>query len=452
MNIITSGMRGMLISVGIALVAGAVAVHAQSLPPSGDLVTQSLFRRFPFEKWAAAGDHADIHWAARVLPPLLSGHQRIVTGFEALVDGREMFKRRGHGQLIAMVRVRDAAGHSWNTGTWLDLSDIPETAKASDYTITQQAFVLPGDYDAEIAVADTQTGDYSFARRKLHVAALRNDPLPNAWDDLPAVEMIPTNDLPDAWYIPEILNHLRIAAGNERPVHVEVLMNITPSERASGSLRVFRRNMGLLIPALKSLAGLAPVDGGMDLTISDLVQHAAVAQQKGVRELDWSSLRKAFAETTPGMVDAKTLALERTMKQYFRDQVERHADTQQGPRILVVLSAPVTFEKQEEIAPLNLPPDPNRKVIYIRFRPLFQPVIRRGRGGGPNMPVQMAPPPLEDDLERILKPLTPRVVTVTQPLEFRKALARVIEDINRLGQPHAAASGAAGETVPAANR
>ena len=42
---------------------------------------------------------------------------------------------------------------------------------------------------------------------------------------------------------------------------------------------------------------------------------------------------------------------------------------------------------------------------------------------------------LDDDLERILKPLSPRVLNAADPTEFRKALARLLEEITRLGQP-----------------
>jgi hypothetical protein len=409
----------------------------QAFAAARDYLSEELFRSFPFDRWAAKGAHADIHWSAHVNGPILSNHQRFVAAFEALIDGREMFKRSGHGQLVVMVRIKDASGKASKGGTVLDLSDIPEQARLQDWSVVQQAFLLPGDYDAEIAVSDTKTKEYSFARRKLHVAPLHGDPLPNAWRNLPAVEMIPAQDLPDAWYLPDILNGISIAPGNERPVHVDVLMNITPSERASGSIRVFRRNMGLIIPALKSLTAMAPVDGGFDLAVADLVQHSIVGEQKNIRELDWSLLRKAFAETTPGVVDARALAQERTMKQYFRDQVQRRADSRQGPRVLLVLSAPVVFDKQDDVLPLNLPVDPNRRVIYVRFRPYLPPVVRRGAGGrGAPLPVT-APPQvaMDDDLEGILRPLTPRVLNVTQPLDFRKALAHVLEEITRLGQP-----------------
>ena len=336
-----------------------------------------------------------------------------------------------------MVRVTDAAKRVWTAGTYLDLTDIQEQARSQDWSVVQQAFVRPGEFEAEIAVCDTQTREYSFARRKLHVGALRNDPLPGAWRDLPAVEMIPSGDLPDAWYLPSLGGRLRLEPRNERPVHVELLVNITPSERASGSLRIFRRNMGVLIPALKLVTGVGPLDGGMNLTVVDLVQHLAVGRQDNIRELDWSLLRKAFAETTPGVVDARALARQHTMKQYFRDEVELHADTRPGPRVLIVLSAPVVFDRQEDIAPLNLPPDANRKIIYLRCRPFVPP----GRRGGPPGMQSV----LDDDLERILKPLSPRVLNAADPTEFRKALARLLEEITRLGQP----AGPTASTLPA---
>ena len=440
---IVGRMRGIVTTL-VAL--GAIFVFpCQAAQSASDTLAQELFRRYPFEQWAAAGEHADIHWSAHVEPVILSNHQRLLTGFQALIDGREMFKRRGHGEIVVMVRVTDPLRHSWTAGTYLDLAEIPEQAKSQDWSVIQQAFVLPGEFEAEIAVCDTQTREYSFARRKLRVAPLRNDPLPGAWRDLPAVEMIPAYDLPDAWYLPYSSGRLHLKPLNERSVHLELLVNITPSERAAGSLRVFRRNMGLLIPAMKSLVSIGPLDGGMDLSVADLVRHELVGEQKNIRELDWSALRKAFAETTPGVVDARALARQRTMKQYFRDQVELHADTRPGPRVLIVLSAPVVFDKQEDIAPLKLPPDANRKVIYLRYRPFF-PSSRRG-GGGPG-PGQY---PLDDDLERILKPLSPHVLNAAGPLEFRKALAYLLEEITRLGQPGPAVGSAAaaepGETV-----
>jgi hypothetical protein len=42
------------------------------------------------------------------------------------------------------------------------------------------------------------------------------------------------------------------------------------------------------------------------------------------------------------------------------------------------------------------------------------------------------PPPRPDSLERTLDPLQPRLFDVTNPLEFRHALAEIISEISRL--------------------
>ena len=50
--------------------------------------------------------------------------------------------------------------------------------------------MLPGDYRVSMVIFDTKTGEHSAMQKPLHVNALRNDPLPLAWKDLPAVELL----------------------------------------------------------------------------------------------------------------------------------------------------------------------------------------------------------------------------------------------------------------------
>ena len=104
----------------------------------------------------------------------------------------------------------------------------------------QKAFLLPGDYKVSIAACDGTSGEYSFSTGPLHIAPLRGDALPGAWAGLPAVEFA----RPARHARPLVpVRHSRLGAAAARPVHIELFMNITPSERASGSLNAFRRNM-----------------------------------------------------------------------------------------------------------------------------------------------------------------------------------------------------------------
>jgi hypothetical protein len=47
-------------------------------------------------------------------------------------------------------------------------------------TISESAFVVPGDYSVAFAVYDTATGEHAAKRDILHVLPLGADPLPDA--------------------------------------------------------------------------------------------------------------------------------------------------------------------------------------------------------------------------------------------------------------------------------
>ena len=63
-------------------------------------------------------------------------------------------------------------------------------------------------------------------------------------------------------------------------------MNMTPSVRLSGSVHSFRRNMSVLVPALKILSGIELSQGSIDVTLLDLTLRKTW-EQKNARGLDW---------------------------------------------------------------------------------------------------------------------------------------------------------------------
>ena len=213
------------------------------------------FVRYPFDRWQAAGEKKQIRWSAQVHSPRLSAHQRMMARIEIEVDAKEIAKRRGRGELVTLLQVQNAAGTRWRTHHAFDLTRIPKDAKPNSITYYQDAFLVPGDYTVAFATCDGESGEYSFTRRALHVAALRSDPLALAWNDLPPVEFVRPLEAPDNWFQPYIRGQVHLGLETERPVHVDLVMNMTASEHALGSLHTFRRNMSVLVPALKVAGG-----------------------------------------------------------------------------------------------------------------------------------------------------------------------------------------------------
>lgn len=473
------------------LIAASALLYAAELPPP----RPALFSDYPFDEWAAAPNHSSIKWEVHLLPAQLSVHQRLIQRIETVVPGSELAKRRGRGELAVLMRFEDSEGHQWRAGNHMSLQAVEPEVKSQELTFTAAAFVRPGDYTVSIALVDSETGEHNFTRRQLHVAPLKPDPLPNSWAGLPAIEIIHISEGPDSWILPSVhgllqlpLHHspgpeysepvpFRVNA-NASPVHttaaayvlpssaspsrerrpetpsIEILVNTSPSERYSDTSSSMRRNMAAVIPALKVLSGIDANVCPPKATIMDLTRHRISYETPDAALLDWNALGKALRESNPGIIDAKVLARQSSMREYFADEIARRAGQSGPPRWLIVLSGSFSFGAQEDTPLPQLAPDPNRHIVYFRFVPEFGPgglpltagastriaPPHRVHGPTPGLGtlIPFGPPHhfresdalFPDDFERILKTMGAQVVTVTNPETFRKSLASLLDQIS----------------------
>jgi hypothetical protein len=406
------------------------------------------FQRVPFAKWVAEGKASQIKWALEVPPAILSTHQRLLLGAQVRVDGRELERRRGEGDFLILLQVESSDGRVWQNHTAIDLNKIQPGMASQDLTVTERMFVLPGDYTLVAAVCDPKTLQHSLAIRKVHVAPLKAEPLPQAWVGLPELEFIPgLTEPPDVWTLPSIRGRMRLEVPATRPVHLQILVNTTPSGNAAGSLTAMRRNMGLAIPALKLLTGMRIPNGTLDAALLDLTHRKAVCEQKAIVEMDWSCINGFFAASQPGIVDVATLSGGWKMRQFFLDEVEGRLKPRPGVlQVVLVISGPAFFDNQAPAESGPLPPNPDRLLYYIRYRSTPVRAFPQGRGGGgfgrgypgrarpgmrpigpeaPRMPMPM------DDLERSMEPLGARIFDAASPEDFRRILATILEQMGR---------------------
>ncbi len=413
------------------------------------------FLRYPFDKWAAENAKPQINWTVRIAPPHLSPHQRLLAQLHLTVEAGELRKHAGNGQIILFVRMEDAAGHRYQTSGQIPVSQLHQGDRFLQLDYTVSAFVLPGDYSISLAICDSNSLEHTFVRRRLHVAEINSDPLPVIWNGLPSVEFLPPAGNPDAWFLPRLRSFIALPLKTSRPLHVELLVNTTPS--TPGSLNMFRQNMELIVPSLRVLTGLSPANGSVGLSTIDLNRRVISYRQPDLHPAnriwnDWFKLRSAFNEFGGATVDATTLAAQRQMLDYFAEQAAKSlnfnldpaAQVDESLHVLIVLSAPVFFTQQEKPPPPDLPPDPRHRIFYISYSPTAiaslpgsLPAGRIGLGTADGGPVSGATihRPLyifTDDLERVLKPMGARVFRVSKPEEFRKALAAILGEIERM--------------------
>jgi hypothetical protein len=377
------------------------------------------FTRVPFEKWLSEGERADIPWSADILPAQLSLHQRLMLRVVIRLHGRELEERRGAGEFVTLVQYTDGAGRIWQNHTTLDLAKLPPGTGVQQLAIAQYAYVLPGDYSLAIAVCDSATLEHGLIVRQVHAAPLAIDPLPKAWTGLPAVDFIPpTPEPPDVWYLPGVEGRLKLPVATRRPVHLHLLVNMTPSSELAGSISAMQRNMNAVIPIMKAFSQIDLGNGRMDAALLDLTHLRVAFEQSDAGRLNWDRMRKVFLDVKPGIVDTHSLENRRKIVTFFRNELVRlllpvGPGSEEAPiPIVIVLSGPAFLEDQEPGGPVQLPGNPDHRVFYIRYHGL--------------------PAPQKDDLQRSVEPFNARVYDAASNEQVREILASVLDQISKL--------------------
>ncbi len=394
---------------------------------AGQGTSDPVFSTIPFDQWLRQGNSSRIRWSPHISEPELTPHQRLAVNVDVEVDGAEISKRAGAGKLLLLLQVIDGANRVWQAHQELDLENLPEGVKARAARFSQSFFVVPGNYRIAVGVCDTAGDDYSIIRRNLHVAALRNDPLPEMWRGLPAVEFFTADVAPDRWYLPSIEGRPNLAAETRRAVEVDLLVNLTPAERLEGSSRVRDRNLAALLPEAKVLTQVDWRNAKFNVEFLDLARRRVTWRQDDVRTLDWNKVGEALNDANPGIIDVRSLANRRYNADFFLNRVARLMRPPRPLRVVIVLSATVSFEKGVDIHPIGIKPRPDVRLIYLRYQQ--GPRIVVNPDGRPTRPFVTG---LVDQLEPMLKPLAPRLLDVSTPEQFRKALAAILAEFAKI--------------------
>src|SRR6185369_4480099 len=126
--------------------------------PSGQRgALDPAFEKIPFDQWLGERDQAGFRWTAGVPHAELSFHQRLMTGVEIRLDGRDLETRRGDGKLVFFVQVSDRDGTRYQDHASIELSKLDENINSASLEYSQRAFFLPGDYRLAVAILDTGT-------------------------------------------------------------------------------------------------------------------------------------------------------------------------------------------------------------------------------------------------------------------------------------------------------
>ena len=391
-----------------------------------------FFSNISFDRWLSGKGESHMRWSARLGPPRLSNYQRLIAPVYLVVDGGEIAKRRGQGHLYVLVEVRDGKGAAWQNHQDYDLVKADEAVKSKSVEFGELIFVTPGDYTVWTALYVDATGEHSVLKRQLHVSALKNDPFPDAWRGLPAVEFVPESKPPESWYLPSLEGRLNLTVTTHEPVQTELLVNLTPSGRLAASTRAQSRALEVLIPAAKVISQINWGRTPFGLTFLDLPKQRVIYQQDDAQRIDWSRAGDSLNEVKAGTIDAKALEHRHLSADFFVGEV-RWLVTKargKGTPVLIIMSGAIHFDDSQELVPIRNDGSINPKIFYIRYQPIRELIL--GRGGGTTRPAMRTGDPIPDQLEPLLRPLEPRLFEVSTQPEVRRALATILSEISKL--------------------
>jgi len=405
-----------------------------------------LVGTLPLDEWARDKESGGLRWSEQIAPARLSSQQRLVLQMTIQLDGDEVADRPGKGRLLMLVQIKDAKGTVWQDHGAIDFRKVEAGVRAQYLEYTWSAFVLPGDYRVALGVVDTQNHDHGAREERVHVAGMRGDPLPQAWQGLPEVEFLAPDQPPESWYLPGTQGHLNLPMETRRPVQVNVLVNLTPSERTRNSAGTLNGSLHVLLPALKVLSQMRSSKGGIRVTLLDLARQK-VTLDEDMAAVQWPALKSALGTDEASTIDVGSLGQWTEGAEFFVSQVRRRVAEGEGQaRALVILSSAMGFEKGEDLKPIDASRSPDLRVFYFRYPASIERADRRerpmyggyGRHGGGGMPGGWRRPgyggrEMEiDQLAPTLKPLAPQVHDIESPEQFRKALAEMMDEIARM--------------------
>ncbi|HLK53232.1 MAG TPA: hypothetical protein VKU42_07240, partial [Candidatus Angelobacter sp.] len=348
-----TGFPSRLATCGAVILFGLLtvctAVRAQDVP------VEKVFAAVPFDQWVRQGPQAPLPWKVKVQLDGLSVHQRLQAHIDMELQGKDLAARPQGDRIIAFIQINDAAGHAFRDYSFFSLKNIPPQFKKQKAVLDWNFFIVPGEYKVTVALFDGLSREHNLMESSLHIGPVKDDPLPDSWKGLPAVEFmrrpVAPVDVPDELFQPDVTGKLHLPLVTKSPVRLELLADVTASNLFRGSERFYNRYLSVALPLLKALSQINLEHGSLSVAMLDLRSRRVTFEQDNVKDLDWPRARAVLApENGPFTIDIKALEQRRESPAFLQDELLRRLNTPHGQiqerepfHVFVIIGSPMDF-------------------------------------------------------------------------------------------------------------
>jgi hypothetical protein len=371
---------------------------------------------FDVAEWLSMPDHMDFPWKVRI--PAKSSwvnlQQRYVTGVSATIDGGDLEDTTNKRVLHFVLKVA-TSDNRWLPGYSYTRASIPSGVdRFHEIQYINRLYLRPGHYTVALIVYDPAFKQGNIYRKNVEVSRLKNDPLPELDRNMPDVEFIGTDQMlgqGKEW----------LPVKNNRYLCIDIVVNTSVD-------KPYSQYSSSVLQASSVLSHLELSKGSVRVTLLDALRMKTIFNRVDAVDFDWQQAIEVFKDQERAVIDIGTLGLQTQASAYLLDEFQKILeDSACGPgaesplKIVIVVSGGwLKFAKDTRIHQIE-PQDPDA----VRF--FYFNTYTYGESVG-------------DQLYKMLKRTKPRrflfddPLFSRDPLLFRKALASLISDLEKLKQ------------------
>jgi hypothetical protein len=342
----------------------------------------------PLEDWLKEPKARQLPMDMRVTAPELRMDQQTAVVYEGTVRLKNP-KGAPERQVVFFVGADSAAGQRL-TETSVHAVNIPtETEGGFDVSVFGCMYFRPGRYSLWIAAYDGSSGKHSVHRQNVRISEIKNDPLPLLESESPAARF--PDFTPEESEIEKVLpSSLFLPVSNRRPLAIDII-----------SLDPFRRNV------IGPLSQLAVKDSSISVAVLDLEKQKVVFDSRATGAFDFTEMLKAADSHLKDQSVDVNILLTPDRVGYLRKFLEERMKGLAGmARVTFVVSYTMDFPRGADTSPIQLDANCECRLFHVQMSPRWS-----------------------DDLEKVLRTPQSRRLVVNSPLDFRKALASIVRDL-----------------------
>ena len=417
----------------------------------------------PFNTWILGPDRHDFAWKVHLFTPQLTFQQRYLEQVRVTMPSDTLKNGSAQRDLHFLVKVADEHGKWFEPESYTHYALPANVDSRHELQFGVGLYIHPGQYMFAVLAYDSVSGQGNLWRGPLQVSGVKNDPLPQLDRNLPVIEFIESfpqdrvsvdsenwlhgsRRMGSRWIKP-MLNvpaqptfvPTRVVENNGEvwdlageqpwlpvstpyPVHIDLILNfsehVEPHLMYEDPSHIYRRNIGRLLQISNLLGHLQVTNGCVHLGVLDAMRMQTLLEPVDADSINWNEFEETIRKLDRNTIEIAKLETRNNASAFFRDSLV-DLMSESGPCefgaaqpvhvILIAVSSGLQFPSGTRIE--NVRPENDCKCRIYYLRP------------------QSGMPELEDDLEKMLKPLKAHRLSPSSPLEFRRQLAALISDI-----------------------